>query len=66
MSFRIRLYSLKITLPKTVFLNAQPLVIPLRVWKMAMSAVCSLLRVMLITSLTETILTRVRRCGGYY
>jgi hypothetical protein len=43
MSSRIRSYFLKTTLPKTVFLNAPHLVIPRRVWKMAMSAVCSLL-----------------------
>jgi hypothetical protein len=44
MSSRIRLYSPRTTLPKTVLHNVQPLAIPLRVWKMAMSAVCSQLR----------------------
>ena len=40
---RIGSHSLKTTLHKTVLLNAQPLVILRRVWKMAMSAVCGLL-----------------------
>jgi hypothetical protein len=40
-SSRIKLYSSTTTLPKTVLHNVQPLVIPQRVWKMAMSAVCS-------------------------
>jgi hypothetical protein len=44
MSSRIRLYSCTTTLPKTVLHNVQPLDIPRRVWKMAMSAVCSQLR----------------------
>ena len=44
MSSRIRLYSPKTTLPKTVLHNAQPMVIPQRVWKTAMSVVCSQLR----------------------
>jgi len=44
MSSRIRLYSSKTTLPKTVLHNVQLLVIPRRVWKMAMSAVCGQLR----------------------
>jgi hypothetical protein len=43
MSSHIRSYSLKTTVPKTVFLNARPLVIPRRVWKVATSAVRTLL-----------------------
>ncbi len=44
MSSRIRLYSSTTTLPKTVLHNVQRMVILRRVWKMAMSAVCSPLR----------------------
>ena len=60
-SSRIRLYPLKTTQPKTVFHSAQNLVILLRVWNMAMSAVsdppcCGALSM----SLTCTILLRVR------
>ena len=44
MSSQIRLYSSKTTLPKPVLHNVQLLAIPRRVWKMAMSVVCSQLR----------------------
>ena len=55
MSSRIGLYSPTTTLPKTVSHNVQPLVIPRRVWNMAMSAVCSQLWWSVTTSLTENI-----------
>jgi hypothetical protein len=44
MSSHIRLYTSKITLPKTVLHNVQHLVTPQRAWKMAMSAVSTQLQ----------------------